>query len=144
MGKVNGIPDTKTGGPLEPPAAGYHLNGMKIDTQQDAVGPINIFSSIPLSRTAISFFSFFSSMRPPSFCENKLMLGIQWLYCEILAGFATLKRYIVRLENLDLLSKKFALPEGKERGRESRYGLLGFSAEVLEEQLTIMMDNIFK
>ncbi|MBN2156463.1 MAG: AAA family ATPase [Candidatus Lokiarchaeota archaeon] len=58
--------------------------------------------------------------------------------------FATLKRYIVRLEKLDLLSKKFALPEGKERGRESRYGLLGFSAEVLEDQLTKMMDNIFK
>ncbi len=58
--------------------------------------------------------------------------------------FATLKRYIVRLEKLDLLSKKFALPEGKERGRESRYGLLGFSAEKLEEQLTIMMNDIFK
>ena len=58
--------------------------------------------------------------------------------------FATLKRYIVRLEKLNLLSKKFALPEGKERGRESRYGLLGFSAEVLEDQLTKMFDNHFK
>ena len=58
--------------------------------------------------------------------------------------FATLKRYIVRLEKLDLLSKKFALPEGKERGRESRYGLMGFSAEILEGQLTKMMNNVFK
>jgi len=58
--------------------------------------------------------------------------------------FATLKRYIVRLENFGLLSKKFALPEGKDRGRESRYGLLNFSAEVLEDQLTKMMDNTFK
>ncbi|TFG21008.1 MAG: hypothetical protein EU530_01580 [Promethearchaeota archaeon] len=58
--------------------------------------------------------------------------------------FATLKRYIVGLEKLDLLTKKFALPEGKERGRESRYALMGFSAEVLEDQLTKMMDNVFK
>jgi cell division control protein 6 len=58
--------------------------------------------------------------------------------------FATLKRYIVRLEKLGLLSKSFALPEGKERGRESRYSLLGFSAEVLEDQLTKMFDNHFK
>ncbi len=57
--------------------------------------------------------------------------------------FATLKRYIVKLEKHGLLSKKFALPEGKERGRESRYGIMGFSAEVLEDQLTKMMDNVF-
>ncbi|MBD3351767.1 MAG: AAA family ATPase [Candidatus Lokiarchaeota archaeon] len=57
--------------------------------------------------------------------------------------FATLKRYIKRIEDFRLLSKTFALPEGKKRGRESRYSLNSFSAELLEEQLTKMLDNLY-
>jgi Cdc6-like AAA superfamily ATPase len=58
--------------------------------------------------------------------------------------FATLKRYISKIEKFHLLHKTFALPEGKERGRESRYNLLEYSAETLEDQLTKMLDATFK
>ena len=58
--------------------------------------------------------------------------------------FATLKRYISKIEKLQLLHKTFALPVGKERGRESRYNLLEYSAKVLEEQLTKLLNNTFK
>lgn len=58
--------------------------------------------------------------------------------------FATLKRYIKRIEEYNLLSKTFALPEGKKRGRESRYSLNNFTAEKLEEQLSKMLEHLFK
>ncbi|MHA1728064.1 MAG: Cdc6/Cdc18 family protein [Promethearchaeota archaeon] len=58
--------------------------------------------------------------------------------------FPTLKRYVKKIEDLGIISKTFALPDGKERGRESRYSLIEFQAEKLEEQLTKMLDNLYK
>ena len=58
--------------------------------------------------------------------------------------FATLKRYIKRIEDFGLITKSFALPEGKERGRESRFGLNEYMAGKLEEQLTKMLNNLYK
>ncbi|MCP4764031.1 MAG: AAA family ATPase [archaeon] len=58
--------------------------------------------------------------------------------------FATLKRYIKKIEDFGLLSKSFALPEGKERGRESRYNLNEYSAGKLEEQLTKILNDLYK
>ncbi|MHA1340764.1 MAG: Cdc6/Cdc18 family protein [Promethearchaeota archaeon] len=57
--------------------------------------------------------------------------------------FPTLKRYIRKLEGYGLINKSFALPEGKERGRESRYNLIHYSAEVLEDQLTKILSNLY-
>jgi Cdc6-like AAA superfamily ATPase len=58
--------------------------------------------------------------------------------------FATLKRYIKKLEGFGLINKSFALPDGKERGRESRYELNEYAAEKLDEQLTKILDNLYK
>lgn len=58
--------------------------------------------------------------------------------------FATLKRYIKQIESVGLLSKSFALPDGKDRGRESRYSLLEYSASELADQLNKMLESLLK
>lgn len=58
--------------------------------------------------------------------------------------FATLKRYIKKLEGFGLINKSFALPDGKERGRESRYELNEYAAGKLDEQLTKILNNLYK
>jgi Cdc6-like AAA superfamily ATPase len=58
--------------------------------------------------------------------------------------FASLKRYIKKIEGFGILSKSFALPEGKERGRESRFGLNDMSAEKLDELITRKLNTTYK
>ncbi|MHA1872238.1 MAG: Cdc6/Cdc18 family protein [Promethearchaeota archaeon] len=58
--------------------------------------------------------------------------------------FATMKRYLLHLENIKLIRKEYGVPEGKDRGRESRYYLTDFSAEVLEDQINKMLNELFK